>query len=124
MSGMQPEARLVSAIRTELLARMPGAVVLKLHGSPFSYSGTPDLLVFFSGRVWALEVKRRTNGETAAQARARTTKLQVAMIRRLRATGIRTDVVTSVQEAWDIVRDHKNPYYLDTEIDEHDRVPL
>jgi hypothetical protein len=98
-----PEANLVARIRDDLTRKMPGAVILKIHGSPFQFGGVPDLLVFYHGRAYALEVKCCRPRESDAAARDRTTALQREMIRKLRATGVRADVVLSPAEAWAVV---------------------
>lgn len=112
MSATQPESKLVQRIRDELERRLHGCLILKMHGNPMQFGGIPDLLVFWQGRAYALEIKRQNGTETPDKARTRTSVLQVAMIRQLRSTGIRADVVCNIEEAWDVIA-HGKMHFID-----------
>jgi Holliday junction resolvase len=52
---MQPEYRIVRNIKK--LIRSRGGWCVKIHGSPYQDSGTPDLLACYKGRFIAIELK-------------------------------------------------------------------
>lgn len=92
----QPESRIVEKIRRALVAR--GAVVVKIHGSAYTRSGTPDLIGCLpGGRAFALEVKQpgRSDGPAGNGASA----LQLRELDRWRAAGAVAAVVCSASEA-------------------------
>lgn len=102
--GKGPEALVVDAIKREVLAQFPGALIEKNHGSPFQGAGRPDLYVFIEGRVFALEVKAQKPSESRDRARRRCTPVQRATIYRLRLAGVPSDCVLSPAEAIAVIR--------------------
>lgn len=91
----QSEARLQRSIQREL--RLRGYWVRKTHGSAFSVTGDPDLIAIKAGRVYGLEVKRPGG---------RVTKIQRHRLAELEAAGAIVGVVTSLEEALDLVSRH------------------
>lgn len=89
------EAAIVKAIVSRIRAEYPGALVLKYHGGPHSVAGHPDLYGSIQGCAVALEVKRPGGRPTA---------LQSARLEEWRRAGAITGVVTSADEAIDIIR--------------------
>ena len=85
----QPEAKLVSHIRT--FAEGRGAWVFKVHGgdSPFQEAGVPDILCCYEGRFIGLEVKL-AGGKASPR--------QEVVLRRIRRAGGLAVVVRSVSE--------------------------
>jgi hypothetical protein len=103
MTKSGPETQLVAAIRRELLARFPGCFIVKTHGGPFQAMGLPDLLVFYRGKAYGLEVKARRPSESVEAARGRCTAVQKNVLRQLRAAGASADCVLSPAEAIAVV---------------------
>lgn len=101
---MQPESRLQRRIRRALEQAFPGSYWWKVHGGPFTPAGIPDLcgVVLWNarhgvtvGRSVLLEVKRP--GERASS-------IQRARMRRLERAGAIVAVVTTAEEAIDVVK--------------------
>jgi hypothetical protein len=92
----QPEARLQRRIRKALEEYFFGSFWFKVHGGPYQSAGIPDLLGCVDGRFCALEVK--VPGGKGA------TRLQLATIDKIRKAGGIAGVVTSSQEAIDLVQ--------------------
>ena len=67
-----------------------GAWVFNVHGSPYQQVGTPDLLVGYKGRFYAMEVKRPGGVLTPVQAK---------VIEEIRASGSVAGRVESIEEA-------------------------
>ncbi len=109
-----PETVLVNAIREALKDTCPGAVIIKVHGSPFMATGLPDLLMWHRSLAYAFEVKKPRPGESIEHARYRTTPSQRLTIMKMRAAGVIADCVISPAEAVSLVAGH--PYFLDLEI--------
>jgi Holliday junction resolvase len=86
------EARLQRDIQREL--RLRGFWVRKMHGGIYGVAGDPDLLAVRDGYAYGLEVKRP--GE-------RPTKIQRHRLGELEAAGAIVGVVTSLEEALDLV---------------------
>ena len=82
------ESSIVASIMRELRRR--GAMVIKIHGDPYTLGGTPDLIGCVSGRCFVLEVKRPGEKPRA---------LQVQQLEKWRKAGAVVGVVTSVKEA-------------------------
>ena len=82
------ESSIVISIMREL--RKHGAMVIKIHGDPYTPGGTPDLIGCASGRCFVLEVKRPGEKPRA---------LQVQQLEKWRKAGAVAGVVTSVKEA-------------------------
>jgi hypothetical protein len=88
------EAAIVAAIKAALTER--GAWVVKTHGSPH-LAGIPDLLVCYMGRFIALEVKR-------PETRGTVTRRQQHFLDEIEKAGGWSAVVTSVEEALDVIQ--------------------
>lgn len=108
MAGVQPETRVVVAIREHLGGKSGmgrgglGCVVVKMHGSAFSRDGFPDLLVIRpDGPTVYLEVKvpGRTDGPLGNGVEA----AQLAWGRRLRRQGAAWGWAASPAEAEAVV---------------------
>ncbi len=99
---MTPEAKVIKAVTTFLAERkQSGAPVwwTKLHGGPMQTRGLPDLMVVYRGRAVFMEVKKP--GGVA-------TKLQAHVIAKLQAAGAQAGVVTSVNEATELLSSMQN----------------
>ena len=70
--------------------RSMGAWVFNVHGSPYQQVGTPDLLVGYKGRFYAMEVKRPGGVLTPVQAK---------VIEEIRASGSVAGRVESIEDA-------------------------
>ena len=88
------ESKIVAKIKKALEAE--GAKVIKIHGSGFMESGTPDLLGCLRGRCFAIEVKR--------DAKHKATALQCRRLAEWHLSGAQTGVVWSVEMALEVVR--------------------
>jgi hypothetical protein len=97
------ETGLVSEIVRAVHDRFPGSFGFKVHGGPFQVAGLPDLMFCIGGWFIGLEVKFQRPGESVEAALARTTPLQSAQIARIRSAGGVAAVVTSVQQALDLI---------------------
>ena len=96
---MRPlEKSIVHAIRRALILR-PRCVAYKMHGSPYSTAGMPDLLVIDDGRTIWLEVKRPGRPLTAIQA---------ARHAEMRGAGAVVDVVHNADEAVAVLESQKH----------------
>jgi len=84
----QPEARLGTSIRHEMIKR--GAFGFKIHGGPTMMVGLPDLIFCYRGRFVALEVKM-PEGVVS--------KIQARRIKEIRDAGGHAYVVRSVASA-------------------------
>ena len=71
-----------------------GAWVFNVHGSPYQQVGTPDLLVGYRGRFYAMEVKRPGGVLTPVQAK---------VIEEIRASGSVAGRVESIAEAVELI---------------------
>ena len=71
-----------------------GAWVFNVHGSPYQQVGTPDLLVGYKGRFYAMEVKRPGGVLTPVQAK---------VIEEIRASGSVAGRVESIEEAVELI---------------------
>lgn len=91
--SVKPETQLVQKIILAIRGRYPRAFVRKVHGGPYQ-SGLPDLHVVLDGRAAWLEVKVPGN---------QATKLQAAVLAALKRAGAITGVVTSPDEALDVL---------------------
>lgn len=83
------EKTIVAKIKKALEAE--GAKVIKIHGSGFTESGTPDLIGCYRGRCFAFEVKR--------DEKHKLTILQLKRLEEWRKAGAMADVVWSVATA-------------------------
>lgn len=75
---------------------LPNCVFVKNHGGPHSVRGIPDLTGCVEGTFVALEVKRPGKEKTL-------TKIQKYTLDQLEGAGAIVGVVTSVEEALEIV---------------------
>lgn len=66
--------------------------------------GIPDLLICLDGLLIGIEIKFPRPGESVEHARARATSQQRRQIRLINDAGGMAGVVTSVQEALDLIR--------------------
>ena len=89
---MQRSAPLEKTIVAKVVAqgRALGFWVTKYHGSAFSMSGVPDVMMIKGGRVCWLECKRPGQ---------KPTPIQILRMEELRAAGCPVAVVTSAEEA-------------------------
>jgi len=71
-----------------------GAWVFNVHGSPYQQAGTPDLLVGYRGRFYAMEVKRPGGVLTP---------IQTKVIEEIRASGSVAGRVESIAEAVELI---------------------
>ncbi len=94
---MTPEAKVLKAV-TGYMAdlKREGALIwwTKLHGGPMQRRGLPDLLVVYEGEAVFMEIKKPGG---------KATKLQAYIIAQVQAAGGRGGVVTSVQEACELL---------------------
>ena len=90
---MQRESSIVAKVMAQ--GRALGYWVTKYHGSAYSMSGVPDVLLIKDGRATWLECKRPSG---------KPTPIQVLRMRELREAGCRVAVVTSAQEARDFLQ--------------------
>lgn len=90
------ESDIVRAI-LRYLKSVPGCFYWKEHGGMYGTSGIPDIIVCWDGRFYAFEVKTETG---------RPTKLQEAVIRKIKAAGGAVAVVRSVDEVRAIIKDN------------------
>ena len=81
-----------SVIQRQIIKHLRGmgAWVFNVHGSPYQQVGTPDLLVGYKGRFYAMEVKR-PGGVLSP--------VQVKVIEEIRASGCVASRVESIEEA-------------------------
>ena len=80
------------AIQSDIIKHLRGmgAWVFNVHGSPYQQVGTPDLLVGYKGRFYAMEVKRPGGVLTPVQAK---------VIEEIKASGSVAGRVESIEEA-------------------------
>lgn len=94
------EPQLVLKIKKALIAE--GAYAAKIHGGQFS-AGVPDLLVCYDGEFFGFEVK--LPGKTR-----NLTALQEKNLREIREAGGHGWVITTVEQALNIIRgDYPSP---------------
>ena len=86
MSG--PEKKVENKIKKYLDSL--GAYYLKVHGSMYQPSGTPDILACINGRFVGIEVKRPNGGTVSA--------LQKSKLKKIETAGGIALVVRSVEE--------------------------
>ena len=86
------EARITAKIMAELRRRKIYAV--KIQGGAYQQPGLPDIWCVVDGRLICLEVKTE---------RGVVSRIQRAMIERLRAAGAVVEVVRSVNEALEVL---------------------
>jgi hypothetical protein len=93
------QTRVVKAIK----ALKPGAYVFHPVGGPYQMPGIPDLLLSVDGLFIGMELKQPKPGESVEHARSRATPQQRNQIRKINESGGIAGVVTSVEEALDLI---------------------
>lgn len=88
--GAKPETKLQNKIRKSLEDN--GAWVIKIHGSPFTKKGTPDLLICYRGYFIGMEIKTPGN-------ESNTTELQDYQLKEIKKAGGVAVVISSVEKA-------------------------
>jgi hypothetical protein len=90
-----------SVIQRQIIKHLRGmgAWVFNVHGSPFQQVGTPDLLVGYQGRFYAMEVKRPGGVLTPVQAK---------VIEEIKASGSVAGRVESVEDAMKLLEVAEN----------------
>ena len=76
-----------------------GYFCIKIHGGAFQFAGLPDILAIKNGQAAWIEVKRPGG---------KPTKLQSAMLQKLKRFGCRAGVATNLEEALEIVNGHQS----------------
>ena len=82
-----------------------GGTAIKVHGSVYMHSGTPDIIACVRGRFVAIEVKQPGKHPTPAQ---------VAYIEKIQRSGGIAFVAHSVEEVDDLLAPRRNINRLDT----------
>lgn len=103
--GSEPtnEAGVVRLICKEVRKVYPDAWIFKVHGGPMQMSGVPDLLFCVDGKFIGAEVKFVRPGESRDHAAMRATPGQRNQIRLINKAGGSAGVVTSPQEALELI---------------------
>ena len=85
-----------SVIQRQIIKHLRGmgAWVFNVHGSPYQQVGTPDLLVGYKGRFYAMEVKRPGGVLSPVQAK---------VIEEIRTSGSVAGRVESIEEAVELI---------------------
>ena len=86
-----------------ILDLRPTAWLFHPVGGPYQEPGIPDLLICIDGLLVGMEIKFVHPGESRAHARNRATVQQRKKIRDIIAAGGMAGVVTSVEEALDLI---------------------
>lgn len=76
--------------------REQGVFCFKVHGSEYMMAGLPDIIACVDGYFLGIETK-------LPETRENTSKRQEYVHTLIRRSGGRVEVVTSVEEAWEIV---------------------
>ncbi len=98
------EQQLQTRIWKEIITFYPNAWIFHAVGSPYQTPGIPDLLICIDGLLIGMEIKFPHPGESVEHARARATLQQRRQIRFINLAGGMAGVVTSVEEALDLIR--------------------
>ncbi len=104
--GRQPprtEKQLQARVWKAVIELRPEAWLFHPVGGPFQVPGVPDLLMCIDGMFIGMELKFPHPGESTEHARARATPQQRSQIKRINAAGGMAGVVTSVEEALDLI---------------------
>lgn len=110
------ESQLQARIWKAVVAQYPNAWIHHPVGSPFQTPGIPDLVMCLDGIFVAMEVKLAHPGESHNHAVLRATPQQRNQIRLINTAGGIAAVVTSVEEALDLlaaVRDRQRGLLTD-----------
>lgn len=97
------ERQLQARICKAVLERFPNAWIFHPVGSPYQLPGVPDLLLCLDGCFVAMEVKLPRPGESHKHAVLRATPQQRNQVRLINTAGGTAAVVTSVEEAIDLL---------------------
>ena len=97
------EAGVVRQILKAVKKHYPRAWVMKVHGGPYQMTGVPDLLLCVEGVLIGAEVKFQRPGESRDGAASRATPGQRLQIRNILASGGMAGVVTSADEALQLI---------------------
>lgn len=97
------ESALVELIVKAVKRRYMDAWAFKVVGSPYQMTGVPDLLFCINGLLVGCEVKHIKPGESVQHARERATQGQRVQIARINRAGGIAGVVTSPEEALDLI---------------------
>lgn len=97
------EATLVKSIERAIRHQYPKSWVFKVVGSPYQMTGVPDLVAVVMGRFFGLEVKHQKPGESLAHALSRASPAQLLQIRLIEEAGGYAGVVTTVEDALEII---------------------
>jgi len=92
------ESQIKKQIKAALLQKYPVAVWYKIHGGPQQERGIPDIIGCYHGRFVAMEIKR-----PGADYRE-PTPYQRKQITDIKMAGGVTGVVTSVEEALELMK--------------------
>ena len=95
------EADLVKKIMTKL-EKGPGGIWIKVSAGPFQVAGLPDIIGCYKGLFFGLEVKLPGKENTL-------TKIQQFWIRKIVEAGGIAHMVTSVEQALEIVNKSQKP---------------
>jgi len=98
MSGRTSERAITARIMRAVKA-LPNSKIIKIHGSSYIESGTPDLIACVNGVMYCFEVKAP---------RKFSTPLQAKRLREWRNAGAVAEVVHSEDEVLEII-DADNP---------------
>lgn len=101
------ESRLQARIRKALEDRYPHSWLVKFHGGPFTPAGVPDLIGCISGFFIALEVKNPGENPSVIQSR---------VINRIQLAGGISGVITSFEEAVQLIDRGIGPQYWDSRL--------
>lgn len=97
------EEQLQRRICKRILELRPNAWIFHPVGGPYQTPGIPDLLLCIDGLFIGMEIKFPKPGESMEAARARATPQQRNQIRLINNAGGMAGVVTSVDEAMDLI---------------------
>jgi len=91
------ERGITNRIKKALNKEFPKSVWYKIHGSPHQEKGIPDLIGCYKGKFFALEVKVPGKEDN-------TTKYQEYQLKRVKEAGGTSSVVSSPQQAINLIK--------------------
>ena len=89
----QPLESSITRSILDMLNGIPGCYAIKTHGGLFS-QGQPDIVGAINGQMFAWEIKRPGG---------KATPLQMAILSKWTSAGVKTEVVTSLTEAKELI---------------------
>lgn len=98
------EAGLLQSVLRAIAKAYPQSWAFKVVGGPYQMAGVPDLLLCVEGRLFGLELKFLRPSESKEHALGRATPAQRSQIARINRAGGVAAVVTSAQEALDLIK--------------------